>query len=210
MIPFSWICVSLATLTLYPGVARADNDSSNSKCLPPSLQSCISLSLTHHRPTNRKPGNGEIKISSQSDADALSSCETISGTLIIAPSATGTISIPNVEEIKGPLTIKDADGLNAVKADELESVSGPVTVENNKALTSLQLDELGSIGGELKIKGNNQLREVKLDDLERVNGGVSVEGGFTGYVFFHHLNILLVVASSVECVGKLIHHIYIH
>ncbi|KAI9036626.1 uncharacterized protein KD926_001639 [Aspergillus affinis] len=124
--------------------------------------------------------NGEIKITQQSDADALSSCDTISGTLLIAPSASGTISLPNVEEIKGPLTIKDADDLNAVRADDLETVSGPVTVENNKRLTSLKFDGLGTIGGELKIRGNEALREVQLDDLESVNGGVTVEGGFTG------------------------------
>ncbi|KAH8424941.1 putative GPI-anchored cell wall protein Pst1 [Aspergillus melleus] len=155
MIPFLWFGIALATLHLHPGVARAD-DSSSSSC------------------------TGEIKISKQSDADALSSCDTISGTLVIAPSASGTISIPNVEEIKGPLTIKDADDLNAVRAEDLETVTGPVTIENNKRLTSLKFEELGSVGGEVKIKGNDVLKEIGFDDLESVNGGLEVVGGFVG------------------------------
>lgn len=141
-------------------------------------------------------GTGEIKISSQSDADALSSCDSISGTLVITPSARGTIRISDVEEIKGPLTIKDADELRAVRAEDLETVTGPLTVENNKHLTSLELDELGSVGGELRIKGNERLREVRLDDLESVNGGVVLEGGFVGYVFSFILFLRLVWGAN--------------
>ncbi|KAA8650856.1 hypothetical protein EYZ11_004689 [Aspergillus tanneri] len=132
---------------------------------------------------------GDITISTQSDADALSNCDTIYGPLTITSSARGAISLPNIEGIKGPLTIKDTQNLNAVTAKDLESVSGTVTVTGNKALTSLEFNDLGTVDGELKVQDNDNLKELKLDGLETVNRGLKLSGDFTSLSFSNLENV---------------------
>ncbi|GMG34352.1 unnamed protein product [Aspergillus oryzae var. brunneus] len=122
--------------------------------------------------------SGNVNISSQSDADALRDCETINGPLTISSSASGTISIPEVQDIKGPFTIEGSSNLNGITASNLETVSGPLTITGNGALNSVSLSNLQSVGGELRIQGNEGLKEVRLDDLERVNGNLVLNGDF--------------------------------
>ncbi|KAE8146862.1 hypothetical protein BDV25DRAFT_143313 [Aspergillus avenaceus] len=119
-----------------------------------------------------------VEISSQTDADALNDCETIANSLTFSSSANGTISIPDVQDVKGPFTIEGTSSLNAVSANDLEKVTGPITIKDNKALNSVSLSGLEKAGGEVRVEGNEGLKEVKLDDLETVNGPLILKGEF--------------------------------
>ncbi|KAF7585564.1 hypothetical protein BBP40_010646, partial [Aspergillus hancockii] len=125
-----------------------------------------------------KTCSGSANIASQADADSIKECETINSPLTIPSAASGTISLPEVKDIKGPLTISGTSSLNGFSASDLEAVSGPITIEDNGALNSISLSNLETAGGEIKVQGNGGLREVVFDDLKRVNGALVLKGEF--------------------------------
>ncbi|PWY68475.1 hypothetical protein BO70DRAFT_366142 [Aspergillus heteromorphus CBS 117.55] len=117
-------------------------------------------------------------ITSQSDADALSSCSTLSGTLTISPSATGTISIPNIQTLNGGLVLQDTSSLDTLSASDLQTVHGKIYIEDNDALRNLSLPDLQTVGGEIDISGNAKLKDLVLDGLQEVDGALVLSGTF--------------------------------
>ncbi|PLN83972.1 hypothetical protein BDW42DRAFT_57908 [Aspergillus taichungensis] len=119
-----------------------------------------------------------IEIRSQADATSLSACDTISGTLTISASASGSITLSNVETLRSGLTIDNTDSLDSFIAPDLESVTGLLSVRNNKALVSLQLESLGNVDGEVRIRANPHLTNLRLNELDQVAGGLYLDGPF--------------------------------
>ncbi|KAL4898163.1 hypothetical protein BDV59DRAFT_166314 [Aspergillus ambiguus] len=122
--------------------------------------------------------SGQISIASQSDADALSDCDTVNGDLTISNDATGTINLSDLEEVHGSLTVEGTSNLNSLQANDLESISGPVTIKDNANLNEVGLSGLSNVGGDLRVQGNDNLKNFPLDDLENVNGGMTLDGPF--------------------------------
>ncbi|RAL13250.1 uncharacterized protein BO97DRAFT_469953 [Aspergillus homomorphus CBS 101889] len=130
-------------------------------------------------------------ITSQADADnRLASCSTIHGTLTISPSATGTITLKQLEKLNAGLTIQNASALTGFSAPNLETVNGQFSIKNNAQFSTLTLSNLKTVSGELDIDDNSQLRDLVFDDLQYVNGALILSGKFDRISFndLKHVN----------------------
>ncbi|KAL5045888.1 hypothetical protein BDW71DRAFT_72282 [Aspergillus fruticulosus] len=133
---------------------------------PVSAQSCSSITIT-----------------SQASADsAFDSCSSISGSVTIAPSTSGTLTLDGLERIGENLIIESTD-LVGISIPDIENVGGSVTVTGNEQLNQLSLRSLSTIGGDLNVRGNNALVDLVMDDLEVVRGGVHLAGEFNRLSF---------------------------
>ncbi|KAL4994011.1 hypothetical protein BDV10DRAFT_11888 [Aspergillus recurvatus] len=131
---------------------------------PVSAQSCTSVTIT-----------------SQASADAaFDSCSSISGSVTIAPSTSGTLTLDGLKRISENLLIESTD-LVGISIPDIENVGGSVTVAENEQLNRLSLGSLSTIGGDLDVRGNNALVDLVMDELEVVRGGVHLDGGFNRY-----------------------------
>ncbi|KAL4814983.1 hypothetical protein BDW67DRAFT_165065 [Aspergillus spinulosporus] len=134
--------------------------------VPVSAQSCASIIIT-----------------SQASADsALDRCSSVSGSVTVAPSASGTLALDGLKRISEDLIIESTD-LVGISLPDIEDVGGSVTVTGNEQLNRLSLGSLSNIGGDLKVQGNNALVDLVMDSLEIVRGGVHLAGGFNRLSF---------------------------
>ncbi|KAJ5569502.1 uncharacterized protein N7459_008932 [Penicillium hispanicum] len=123
--------------------------------------------------------SNSVSISSQSDADGLSNCSTVDGSVTISSSATGIITLRNVEEIKGSFTAESASGLTQVVVPDLDTLQGALTVDSLDSLTNLSMSALSKVSSGVTITGNPKLKNLALEQLEEVNGQLKVTGAFT-------------------------------
>lgn len=87
-------------------------------------------------------GSSSVTITSQSDADSLSNCDTVVGSVVIGSSASGTITIDNVEEIKGSLTAGGVIALTELVTRDLDTIQGSLSLKNLDSLTALTMNLL--------------------------------------------------------------------
>lgn len=122
-----------------------------------------------------------MTISSQSDADKLSSCDTFDGSITISASTSGVITINNVEEIKGALIAEGASELTNFFASDLDSVQGGITLSNLDSLTTITMGALSQVSSSIIITGNPKLKTLGFQNLEKVEGQLELEGLFDRY-----------------------------
>jgi hypothetical protein len=123
-----------------------------------------------------------VTISSQSDANQLRSCDTVSGSITISPSVSGTITINNVEEIQGALIAEGASGLTGLFTPDLDSVQGGITLSNLDSLTTITMGGLSQVSSSIIITRNPKLKTLGFQDLEQVDGQLELTGSFDRYV----------------------------
>ncbi|KAL4948140.1 hypothetical protein BDW69DRAFT_98129 [Aspergillus filifer] len=124
-----------------------------------------------------------VTITSQSDADsAFNDCNDISGSVTVSPSAQGTLNLDGLEQISENLVIEDTN-LVGITIPDIENVGGSVSVTGNDALTTLGLSGLAGVNGDLTVQGNNALVDLRMDDLEQIRGGMHLNGGFNTLSF---------------------------
>ncbi|KAJ2903249.1 GPI-anchored cell wall organization protein ecm33 [Zalerion maritima] len=87
----------------------------------------------------------EVSINSSADAEALSSCDTIEGTVTIGTQASGEISIDGPDSIDGDLICEDNGALTTLSSSSLTSIGGSFTMRNVTALTTLTMSKLSSV-----------------------------------------------------------------
>ncbi|KGO40740.1 hypothetical protein PEX1_032350 [Penicillium expansum] len=122
--------------------------------------------------------SSSVTISSQSDADKLSSCDTFDGSITISASTSGVITINNVEEIKGALIAEGASELTNFFASDLDSVQGGITLSNLDSLTTITMGALSQVSSSIIITGNPKLKTLGFQNLEKVEGQLELEGLF--------------------------------
>ncbi|KAJ5106629.1 hypothetical protein N7456_003304 [Penicillium angulare] len=91
-----------------------------------------------------------VNITSQSDADDISSCTTVSH-ITIAENVTDSIELSKLEKVTGNLTTNAAN-LKSFSAPKLESVGGSLEFSGTGLLTELDLSSLSSVGSFLWYK----------------------------------------------------------
>ncbi|KAJ5780087.1 hypothetical protein N7457_005247 [Penicillium paradoxum] len=121
--------------------------------------------------------SGSVTISSQSDANNLTSCETFEGSITISSVASGVINIKNVEEIKGAFIAEDASELTEILAPDLESVQGAITLSNLGSLTTITMGELSKVSS-MTITGSPKLKNLAFQELEDIEGQLELVGSF--------------------------------
>ncbi|KAJ5205134.1 hypothetical protein N7472_001582 [Penicillium cf. griseofulvum] len=122
--------------------------------------------------------SSSVVISNQSDANKLTSCDKFEGSITISPSATGVITINNVEEIKGAFIAEGASGLTEIIIPDLDSVQGGVTLSNLASLTTITMGTLSQVSSSIIVTGNPKLKTLGFQGLEEVEGQLILTGLF--------------------------------
>ncbi|KAL4809068.1 GPI-anchored cell wall organization protein-domain-containing protein [Aspergillus unguis] len=92
-------------------------------------------------------GSGKtITVESQGDLDKYNSCEDIDGDLEISDSISGSVTINNIQRIKGALTSKGGANITSFSAPSLETIDDAFHLEGATSLTSLDFPQLTSVG----------------------------------------------------------------
>lgn len=140
---------------------------------------------------------GSAVIVSQTDADALSACPTITGDVIIATNAAGAIKLNGVQSIEGNLISKQCFpgespifdmieysphdqvsnlvrsgcfGLLSLSSSTLVSVSQNITLQNLLNITTISLPALETIGTHFYLDGLPILTKLAIPKLSSVGG----------------------------------------
>ena len=81
-------------------------------------------------------------VKSQSDADALSSCETLSGNVVIGENFSGDVSLNGIGIIQGNLTAENVTQLTSIYAGNLTAVNGAFVLSDITILTTIHFPRL--------------------------------------------------------------------
>jgi len=85
-------------------------------------------------------------VNSAADATALSTCTTISGSVLIGPSTGNTIDLSGPQSIKGDLICGDNGGLITLSSSSLRSIAGDFKLNNLTLMSTLSMPSLTSVG----------------------------------------------------------------
>ncbi|KAG9235043.1 hypothetical protein BJ875DRAFT_542429 [Amylocarpus encephaloides] len=85
-----------------------------------------------------------ITLASQADASALANCATISGAIVISPSASGTISVDGPQQVVGGFSALNAGNLVTLGSTTITSIGGDFTLTNLTTLSTLSFGSLKS------------------------------------------------------------------
>jgi hypothetical protein len=113
-----------------------------------------SLEIVNRQPGVAENGNSTCSntngfvITAQSDLDALSSCTTVTGNIIITSVSLTDVTIPQgVAKVEGDVTVSLTDTITSFTASGLQSISGTFELLNLTALQTLDAPSLSSVGG---------------------------------------------------------------
>ncbi|KAJ5753332.1 uncharacterized protein N7511_007485 [Penicillium nucicola] len=123
--------------------------------------------------------SSSVTISNQSDADNLTSCDTFEGSITVSSSATGAITLNNVEEIKGSLIAEGVSGLTKLIAPDLDTIEGTLTISNLASFDTLTLSTLSRVSSGMTIADNPKLKAIGFAELEEIDGFLEMTGSFT-------------------------------
>jgi hypothetical protein len=126
-------------------------------------------------------GSTSLTISSQNDANNLTSCDTFEGSITVSSSFSGVMTLNNVEQIKGSFIAEGVSGLTAIVAPDLESLQGFMTLSNLDSLSLLTMGALSRISSGMTITENPKLKAVAFQELEEVDGQLELTGSFNRY-----------------------------
>jgi hypothetical protein len=117
---------------------------------------------------SRCTNSSGFEITNQGDLDALSSCSTINGNIIIDAVALDTVTIPSgVQKVSGDLRVTQISSLTSFQATNLESITGTFELVNLTGLTTLSAPSLTSVGS---------INFVILPLLQSMNLGINEAG----------------------------------
>jgi len=120
------------------------------------------LSLPSHEIVNRQHGVAQnsssgnstcsntsgFEIQQQSDLDALGSCTTVTGNIIITAVAIDTVTIPQgVQKVTGDVSVSQTSSVTTFTASGLQTITGTFELLNLTALQTLTAPSLTTVGG---------------------------------------------------------------
>ncbi|OKL59140.1 Protein ecm33 [Talaromyces atroroseus] len=112
-------------------------------------------------------------ITSQSDADALSSCTTVKGDIALIPGISNGITFNGIEQITGSLIATDVTNLTSLSAPDLTSIADEFHLESIILLTSLSFPELTSVGS-ISFEALPNLQSLTFTTGVNKSGSVSI------------------------------------
>ena len=123
---------------------------------------------------------GSARITAQADADELSSCPTITGNVVLATNAVGSIKLDGVVSIEGNLTNEQCDSVG--QADQLgylptdQNIYTVYTEHNCTGLLSLSSSTLTSVSQNLSLQGLLNITNVTFPLLKSVGTNLYLDG----------------------------------
>ncbi|CAG8880430.1 unnamed protein product [Penicillium salamii] len=122
--------------------------------------------------------SNSLIISSQSDVNNLTSCEKIDGSITVASSFNGALTLNGVDQIQGSFIAEGVSGLSAIVAPDLEKVQGSITISNLDTLSTITMGALSQVQMGVTITGNPELRTLGFQELEQIDGQLTLTGSF--------------------------------
>ncbi len=86
--------------------------------------------------------NGPLTVSSQDDADSISSCDNFIGNVVIDPSVSGSLELNGMRMISGDLTVANVTALTSLSADTLNQILGSFDLTDLTSLSTLHFPAL--------------------------------------------------------------------
>jgi hypothetical protein len=119
------------------------------------------LSLPSHEIVNRQHGVAQnssgnstcsntsgFEIQQQSDLDALGSCTTVTGNIIVTAVAIDSVTIPQgVQKVTGDVSVSQTSSVTSFTASGLQTITGTFELLNLTALQTLTAPSLTTVGG---------------------------------------------------------------
>ncbi|SPO07086.1 uncharacterized protein DNG_09780 [Cephalotrichum gorgonifer] len=116
-----------------------------------------------------KECSGTATISSQSDADSISDCNTFDGDVTFAPDASGDISLGDLRVIKGDLSASGSDsGLTGISAAKLTDINGDLTISSLRGLASINFPSLRLVGGPVSVSDLPFLTSLNVPEINSI------------------------------------------
>ena len=115
---------------------------------------------------------GATTITSQSDADLVNACPTVTGDVILATNAAGIINLDGVQVIEGNFGSEGCSGtcasITSLSCAALVSVSQNLTLHNLPSLTNISLSQLQTVGAQFYLESLPSLQELSIPSLASV------------------------------------------
>jgi hypothetical protein len=86
--------------------------------------------------------SGQATIASQADLDAIASCTTYTGNIVIDGSKVQSLQMNGVQTVTGDLTVKNNEAMSSFSAPALQSVQGQLEISNQVHLETFQAPKL--------------------------------------------------------------------
>ena len=104
-------------------------------------------------------------IESQADADALSGCDTVNGSMIVSiENQTEVVSMDRIRYIMGELTLNYDSNMTSFSMKSLAEITGDITLTGH-TLENIDLPELSSVGHIMNISNVPLLSNLNLSNL---------------------------------------------
>lgn len=127
-----------------------------------------------------------VVISSQSDADDISSCGTINGDVQIAKNYAGGLTLTGITHITGSLVINGSTNVTSLTAPDLTIIGKNLELISGILLTDLNMTEL-TLVGDMNFEALPNLQYLYFESGVRAAGGISITN--TGLVNLDGLEI---------------------
>lgn len=97
----------------------------------------------------------------------------ITGDLSFVANSFSSLSLPNITQIAGTLTVSNNLQLRNLSVPQLQILGGALSLANNTGLSSVNVPKLQEVDGTVDITGN--FDKVDLSSLVDVRGGLNVQ-----------------------------------
>lgn len=97
----------------------------------------------------------------------------VTGDLSFISNTFPSLSLPNITQIAGTLTIVDNKQLNNLSIPQLQLLGGAFALANNSVLQKVDVPKLQQVDGTIDITGN--FEKIELPNLLDVRGGLNVQ-----------------------------------
>jgi hypothetical protein len=97
----------------------------------------------------------------------------ITGDLSFVANSFSTLSLPNITQIAGTLTLSNNLQLRNLSVPQLQTLGGAFFVANNTGLSNVNVPKLQKVDGTVDITGN--FDKIDLPSLVDVRGGLNVQ-----------------------------------
>ncbi|KAI8646368.1 hypothetical protein BD408DRAFT_479886 [Parasitella parasitica] len=103
----------------------------------------------------------------------------VTGDLSFVANSFASLSLPNITQIAGTLTISDNLQLRNLSVPQLQLLGGALSLTNNTGLSNVSVPSLQQVDGTVDITGN--FNKVDLPNLVDIRGGLNVQTSSTQF-----------------------------
>lgn len=103
----------------------------------------------------------------------------VTGDLSFIANTFSSLSLPNITQIAGTLTVSDNKQLHNFSVPQLQLLGGAFSLANNTELSEIDAPKLRQVDGTVDVTGN--FNKIGLSSLVDVRGGLNVQTSSTNF-----------------------------